>query len=49
MAVVREGDLLHLVDETTLPLLVGIMVMDVVVVPYLIPPLGLILLGLPLE
>ena len=49
MAVVREGHLLHLVDETTLPLLVGIMVVDVVVVPHLIPPLGLILLGLPLE
>ena len=49
MAVVREGHLLHLVDETTLPLLMGIVVVDVVVIPHLIPPLGLILLGLPLE
>ena len=49
MAVVREGHLLHLVDETTLPLLVGMVVVDVVVVPHLITPLGLILLGLPLE
>ncbi|KAF3945468.1 hypothetical protein CMV_028146 [Castanea mollissima] len=38
-----------MVDETTLPLLVGIVVVDAVVVPHLIPPLGLILLGLPLE
>ena len=43
MAVVREGHLLHLVDETTLPLLMGIVVVDVVVIPHLI------LLGLPLE
>ena len=49
MAVVHEVHLLHLVDETTLPLFMGIVVVDVVVIPHLIPPLGLILLGLPLE
>ena len=49
MAVVREGHLPHLVEEITLPLIVGIVVVDVVVVPHLIPLLGLILLGLPLE
>ena len=46
---VCEGHLPNLVDEITLSLIVGIVVMDVVVVPHLIPPLGLILLGLPLE
>ena len=46
---VREGHLPHLVEEITLPLIVGIVVVDVVVVPHLIPLLGLILLGLPLE
>ena len=46
---VRKGHLLHLVDETTLPLSVGIVVVDMVVVLHLIPPLGLIPLGLPLE
>ena len=46
---VREGHLLLLVDKITLPRLAGIVVADVVVVPHLIPPLGLILLGLPLE
>ena len=49
MVVVHEDQLFLLVEETPLPFLVGIVVLDVVFVPHLIPLLGLILLVLPLE